>query len=207
LYVFTQPRQIADIIGVMDGLAFQTNILALNAAVEAAHAGEQGRGFAVVAAEVRNLAQRSAVAAREIKALISDSVERVEAGSKQADEAGTLMRDILASVDQVTQYVNDISSASQEQSTGIEQVNLAMVQMDGVTQENAALVEHAAISAGSLQDQAYKLAGLVDAFKLVPGDARQVVTLQSSGMEGTRGPGFEARRPATPLRALEYGTA
>ncbi|WP_413436799.1 methyl-accepting chemotaxis protein [Sulfuriferula sp. GW1] len=162
-------RKIADIIGVIDGIAFQTNILALNAAVEAARAGEQGRGFAVVAAEVRNLAQRSAGAAKEIKTLISDSVEKVDAGSKLVDQAGEAMGDIVTSVELVTDIMSGIATASQQQSAGIEQVNQAVGQMDEMTQQNAALVEQAAAAAESMQDQAVKLAQLVGAFKLVSG--------------------------------------
>ena len=162
-------RKIVDIIGVIDSIAFQTNILALNAAVEAARAGEQGRGFAVVASEVRSLAQRSAEAAKEIKTLIGDSVEKVDTGSKLVDDAGQTMNEIVTSVQQVTNYVSDISAASGEQSSGIEQVNQAVMQMDEVTQQNAALVEQAAAAAESLQEQAVKLASLVNSFKLVPG--------------------------------------
>jgi len=160
-------RKIADIIGVIDGIAFQTNILALNAAVEAARAGEQGRGFAVVASEVRNLAQRSAGAAKEIKSLIEDSVEKVETGRKLVDEAGEAMEDIVTSVQLVADIIGGTATASQEQSAGIEQVNQAVGQMDEMTQQNAALVEEAAAAAESLQDQAGKLAELVKTFKLV----------------------------------------
>jgi methyl-accepting chemotaxis protein len=158
--------RISDIIGVIDGIAFQTNILALNAAVEAARAGEQGRGFAVVATEVRNLAQRSAGAAKEIKGLIADSVSKVEIGHRQVDQAGQTMEDIVSSIKQVARIMADISEASREQSAGIEQVSLAVSQMDEVTQQNAALVEEAAAAAESLEEQAQNLAKAVSAFNL-----------------------------------------
>ncbi|NEX60767.1 methyl-accepting chemotaxis protein [Noviherbaspirillum galbum] len=159
-------RKIVDIITVIDGIAFQTNILALNAAVEAARAGEQGRGFAVVAAEVRNLAQRSASAAKEIKALISDSVEKVDAGGKLVDEAGRTMDDIVASVKHVADIMGEITAASAEQSAGIEEVNRAIARMDDMTQQNAALVEQAAAAAQSMQDQAGTLGRAVAVFKV-----------------------------------------
>jgi len=159
-------KKIADIISVIDGIAFQTNILALNAAVEAARAGEQGRGFAVVATEVRSLAQRSAAAAKEIKSLIGDSVERVDAGSKLVGEAGQTMQEVVQAVKRVTDIMAEISAASMEQSSGIEQVNTAVTQMDEVTQQNAALVEEAAAAAESLEEQAQSLAQAVSVFRL-----------------------------------------
>jgi methyl-accepting chemotaxis protein len=159
-------RKIFDIISVIDGIAFQTNILALNAAVEAARAGEQGRGFAVVASEVRNLAQRSAGAAKEIKELIGNSVEQVDIGSKLVQQAGSTMDDVVNSVRRVTDIMGEITSASSEQSIGIDQVNTAITQMDQVTQQNAALVEQAAAAAASMQEQATRLADVAASFKL-----------------------------------------
>jgi methyl-accepting chemotaxis protein len=167
-------RKIVDIIGVIDGIAFQTNILALNAAVEAARAGEQGRGFAVVAGEVRNLAQRSAAAAKEIKTLIGDSVEKVEGGSKLVAQAGQTMEEIVTSIKRVTDIMSEITAASVEQSAGIEQVNLAITQMDEVTQQNAALVEQAAAAAESLEEQAQNLAVTVATFKVDDGGVTSV---------------------------------
>jgi methyl-accepting chemotaxis protein-1 (serine sensor receptor) len=162
----TSSRKIVDIIGVIDGIAFQTNILALNAAVEAARAGEQGRGFAVVAAEVRSLAQRSSQAAREIKGLIDDSVSKVADGTEQVAQAGATMKEIVESIERVTQLMREISTSSSEQAEGLTQINSAVALMDGVTQQNAALVEEASAAAASLKDQAQELAQLVSRFKL-----------------------------------------
>ncbi len=169
--IHASSKKIVDIIGVIDGIAFQTNILALNAAVEAARAGEQGRGFAVVASEVRGLAQRSAAAAKEIKGLIDDSVGKVDAGSSLVNEAGRTMEQIVASVRRVTDIMGEISAASQEQTSGIEQINQAVTQMDQVTQQNAALVEEASAAAQSLQTQAGSLLRTVSVFTLAPGVA------------------------------------
>ena len=191
-------RKIVDIISVIDGIAFQTNILALNAAVEAARAGEQGRGFAVVATEVRNLAQRSAAAAKEIKLLIGDSVDKVDFGSKLVGEAGTTMDEIVVSVQRVTDIMDEISTASREQEAGIEQINQAISQMDTVTQQNAALVEEAAAAAGSMQEQAARLAGAVSVFKLEPGAGAAPVRLAAPAPRAVPA----VRPPAKPARQL-----
>ncbi|WP_284700242.1 methyl-accepting chemotaxis protein [Leeia speluncae] len=168
--ISTASKKVVDIIGVIDGIAFQTNILALNAAVEAARAGEQGRGFAVVASEVRTLAQRSAAAAKEIKELIGNSVEKTESGARLVDEAGRTIDEVVMAVKRVTDLMSEISAASLEQSTGIEQVNQAVTQLDDTTQQNAALVEEAAAAAESLQDQSQSLFNMVAAFQLNGGD-------------------------------------
>jgi len=190
-------RKIADIIGVIDGIAFQTNILALNAAVEAARAGEQGRGFAVVASEVRSLAGRSAEAAREIKQLIGASVEKVEIGARLVQNAGTTMDEIVGSVHRVGDIIGEITAASSEQAGGIGQVNNAVSQLDQMTQQNAALVEQSAAAAQSLRDQAQRLAGAVQVFKLgAPGE----------GAAAPRAPGLQASRAEAPAR-LAAGAA
>ncbi|EHK67375.1 methyl-accepting chemotaxis protein II, partial [Achromobacter arsenitoxydans SY8] len=176
--ISASSRKISEIVSVIDGIAFQTNILALNAAVEAARAGEQGKGFAVVAGEVRSLAQRSAQAAKEIKGLIEDSVTKVGAGSQQVERAGATMQEIVASVKRVTDIMGEISAASEEQSSGIDQVNRAVSQMDEVTQQNAALVEEAAAAAGSLQEQAQRLTEAVAVFKINAGEVIEVPARQ-----------------------------
>ncbi|RJG08141.1 HAMP domain-containing protein [Noviherbaspirillum cavernae] len=179
-------KKIVDIISVIDGIAFQTNILALNAAVEAARAGEQGRGFAVVASEVRNLAQRSASAAKEIKSLIDDSVEKVDTGSKLVTRAGATMDEIVESVKKVTDIMAEITAASQEQSQGIEQVNQAVTQMDQVTQQNATLVEQAAAAAQAMQDQAGALSQVVSVFKVDHQQARIATPVRRAAVPASR---------------------
>ena len=179
-------KKIVDIISVIDGIAFQTNILALNAAVEAARAGEQGRGFAVVATEVRNLAQRSAAAAKEIKTLIDASVTQVGMGTKLVQQAGATMNDVVTSVQQVSAIIGDISAASDQQTSGIEQVNQAIMQMDSVTQQNAALVEQAAAAAHSMQEQARTLSQLVDVFTLADGRVSGPASIGGDGMGKSR---------------------
>ncbi|WP_426990910.1 methyl-accepting chemotaxis protein [Cupriavidus sp. 30B13] len=188
-------RKVVEIIGVIEGIAFQTNILALNAAVEAARAGEQGRGFAVVAGEVRSLAQRSAAAAKEIEALISESGQRVESGTRLVAEAGQTMGEIVGAVKRVTDIMNEIGAATQEQTSGIEQVNQAVTQMDQATQQNAALVEEAAAAAGALEEQAQKLNGVVSVFRLAGGHA-------GAGADGlAKAPAAAPRRVARPAAA------
>ena len=197
--ISASSRKISEIVSVIDGIAFQTNILALNAAVEAARAGEQGKGFAVVAGEVRSLAQRSAQAAKEIKGLIEDSVTKVGAGSQQVERAGATMQEIVASVKRVTDIMGEISAASEEQSSGIDQVNRAVSQMDEVTQQNAALVEEAAAAAGSLQEQAQRLGEVVSVFRINAGEVIEVPARQLAATAAPRldAQAASARRPAS----------
>jgi methyl-accepting chemotaxis protein len=197
-------KKIADIIGVIDGIAFQTNILALNAAVEAARAGEQGRGFAVVASEVRSLAQRSAEAAKEIKGLIGASVEKVEGGSRLVADAGRTMAEIVSSVQRVSDIIGEITAASAEQSDGIGQINTSVSQLDQMTQQNSALVEQSAAAADSLKEQAVKLAQVVGTFKLGgPGRAT------SSPVAAHAAPPMHSvarARPGAPLKPVPLPT-
>ncbi len=201
--ISASSKKIADIIGVIDGIAFQTNILALNAAVEAARAGEQGRGFAVVASEVRNLAQRSAGAAKEIKELITDSVGKVDSGTKLVADAGNTMAEVVASVKRVTDIMAEITAASLEQSSGIEQVSQAIVQMDQVTQQNAALVEESAAAAESMEEQAKQLSTVVAVFKVAGGNvatpAKAVIERAQAAAKATVPP---ARRTKPPLKVV-----
>ncbi len=198
--ISSSSGKIAEIVSVIDGIAFQTNILALNAAVEAARAGEQGKGFAVVAGEVRSLAQRSAQAAKEIKTLIEESVDTIRTGAKQADQAGAIMRDVVSSVQGVTTIMAEISSASQEQADGIAQVNVAVTQMDSVVQQNAALVEQAAAAAGSLQDQATRLSQAVSVFKI---NAADVIEAPAAQLQQAAQPGH--RLPPANDKAESFG--
>ena len=201
--ISASSRKISEIVSVIDGIAFQTNILALNAAVEAARAGEQGKGFAVVAGEVRSLAQRSAQAAKEIKGLIEDSVGKVGAGSQQVERAGATMQEIVASVKRVTDIMGEISAASEEQSSGIDQVNRAVSQMDEVTQQNAALVEEAAAAAGSLQEQAQRLAEAVAVFKINAGEVIDVPAQQLAQQRRAPRVAAAAAAPVAPKEARE----
>jgi methyl-accepting chemotaxis protein len=186
-------KKIADIITVIDEIAFQTNLLALNAAVEAARAGEHGRGFAVVAAEVRNLAQRSATAAKEIKGLINESIQRVNDGSELVNQSGKTLEEIVSSVKRVTDIIAEISAASQEQASGIDQVNKAIMQMDETTQQNAALVEETTSAAQSMKEQARELMQQVDVFKVAgSGNASHM----KRGTQPGRGPSESGTKPA-----------
>ncbi len=201
--ITASSRKISDIIGVIDEIAFQTNILALNAAVEAARAGEQGRGFAVVAAEVRNLAQRSANAAKEIKALISDSGAKVETGSKLVASAGQTMEEIVVSVKRVTDIMAEISAASREQSNGIDQVNTAVSQMDKITQQNAALVEEAAAAAKSMEEQTEELSNIVAAFQIGTSAAAAPSAMRPAPAAARPVPGTTRTTPATSSQATK----
>ncbi len=195
-------RKIADIIGVIDGIAFQTNILALNAAVEAARAGEQGRGFAVVASEVRSLAGRSAEAAKEIKSLIGASVDRIETGSRLVGAAGDSMQDIVAQVKRVADLIGEISASAHEQTSGIEQINQAIVQLDNVTQQNAALVEEAAAAADSLNHQAVHMVEVVSIFKLEGDSAARTADLARAAPARNAAPAPRLASPRKPAPRL-----
>jgi methyl-accepting chemotaxis protein len=201
----TSSKKIADIIGVIDGIAFQTNILALNAAVEAARAGEQGRGFAVVAGEVRSLAGRSADAAREIKSLIGASVDRVESGTRLVQDAGETMKEIVSSVQRVSDIIGEISAAASEQSAGIGQVNSAVVQLDQMTQQNAALVEESAAAAESLKDQATRLSGVVSRFRLSGNDLARspAAPVASAPQPASAARPLPARPPVQPMASAK----
>jgi methyl-accepting chemotaxis protein len=195
-------RKISDIISVIDGIAFQTNILALNAAVEAARAGDQGRGFAVVASEVRSLAGRSAAAAKEIKTLINASVERVELGTTQVNEAGVTMEEVVSSIRRVTDIMGEISAASNEQALGVSQVGEAIVQMDQATQQNAALVEQMAAAASSLKTQANELVQVVAVFKLDGNPAHAAPS--RSQLNSISAPSFAARHTPRSAKSLAH---
>jgi len=206
--ISTSSNKISEIVSVIDGIAFQTNILALNAAVEAARAGEQGKGFAVVAGEVRSLAQKSAQAAKEIKTLIEDSASRVETGTQQVERAGLTMREIVDSVQRVTDIMGEISAASQEQASGIDQVNHAVSQMDEVTQQNAALVEEASAAAISLQEQTRQLVQAVAVFKTQAGEERAAFAGSHFASSATvQKPAFQASRPASARKATRRNAA
>jgi methyl-accepting chemotaxis protein len=200
-------KRIAEIIGVIDGIAFQTNILALNAAVEAARAGEQGRGFAVVASEVRSLAQRSAAAAKEIKALIDDSVEKVNAGTQLADKAGSTMNEVVTSVKRVTDIIGEIADASAEQTAGIEQVNQAIAAMDQATQQNAALVEESTAAAATMREQAANLTRVISGFIVSSQEAKPGAQIHLISSQGPKAPPVKAAKAAPAAKASPAAAA